>query len=138
KNKTNTTAKGAAKGPAHMETDMHCDDCGTDCDHKDGSCSCESESHNCEGGGNDCGQCGCDCDTESCACNCCCGPDMQMQDPDTMLRDAATDVWMKLFMEQCEKEWKKAYGKDIAKAAKVAVKESKAYWEQAMPKKRKK
>jgi hypothetical protein len=134
KTKSKTTAQKVPKGStASMDTDATCVDCGCACECGPESCECGC----CKGDAkSDCGD-GCDCGNGECGCkdDCCdCGPEME-QDPETALRDAASDVWMKLFMDACAKEWQKTYGKDIAKAAKQAVKESKEYWEKAMPKK---
>ena len=89
-----------------------------------------------------------DCDCNCHACDCCesepqceCGPgscdsgsmkEMTMEEMEQSLTDAASDVWMKLFLEACEKKWRKVSAKEIQKLAAEHVKRSKAEWKEKM------
>ena len=76
---------------------------------------------------------------ESCECGCCCDEKLMknicsMEEMNEFMVDAANEVWMKMFNEACEKEWKKMRGKEIAKHAANYVKMSIAGWEEKMKK----
>ena len=78
----------------------------------------------CEGGHHDCGEGDCEC---------CCEPkEMTKEEAQLMLTKVATDVWMKMFIEACEKEWKKQHGKNIQKMASEHVKKAKKEWDAQM------
>lgn len=93
-----------------------CDDCncGQDC--------CCSEEENCD-------ECGC----KNGVCYCC-SPrhEMTKETAKAMLTKVATDVWMKLFWEACEKEMKKTEGKKIQKLAAEHVKKAIKEWNEKM------
>lgn len=57
---------------------------------------------------------------------------MTKEDYEARLTMLAQDVWYKLFLEACEKEWKKAAGKNIQKLAAMHVKKSKKEWDEKM------
>lgn len=90
-----------------------------------------------------CGEGGCEgghCDCEGGKCghgegggDCCCEPkEMSKEEAANMLTRVATDVWMKMFIEACEKEWKKQYGKQIQKLAAEHVKKADKEWSAQM------
>lgn len=74
---------------------------------------------------------------EDCGCSdesCCCEPSMKemtKEEAEARLTMAASDVWMKMFLEACEKEWKKQ-GKNIQKLAAMHVKKAKQEWDEKM------
>lgn len=57
---------------------------------------------------------------------------MTAEEAKVMLTRVATDVWMKMFIEACEKEWKKQYGKQIQKLAAEHVKKADKEWNAKM------
>ncbi|GEM_PF-3497957 len=103
------------KGKEHSEEghEEACD-CGEDCSCESGSCGCGSDSS------------GCCCGTENG------GHEMTKEEADFMLTKVATDVWMKLFWEACEKEMKKTQGKQIQKLASTHVKKANKEWNERM------
>lgn len=53
---------------------------------------------------------------------------MTKEQAEAQLLQVATDVWMKLFIEACEKEYKKKEGKRIQKLAAEHVKKAIKEW----------
>ncbi|GEM_PF-4657328 len=98
-----TKAKKESKSKESKEFD-DCADC--ECDH-------HSESSDCCGNE----ECACDNHSESD-----CGPNCERYEiTESTLQRAANEVYLKLFMEACEKEWKKTFSKQIQKQARDAV-----------------
>ena len=81
-------------------------------------------------------ECGCgegECGCEGGSSDCCCEPkEMSKEEAANMLTRVATDVWMKMFIEACEKEWKKQNGKQIQKLAAEHVKKADKEWNAQM------
>lgn len=73
----------------------------------------------------------CDCHSDECCCEDESKMEMSKEEMDRMFTDAASDVWMKMFLQACEKEWQKQAGKNIQKMAAEYVKKSKVQWEQS-------
>ena len=82
---------------------------------------CQCNDCNCENGVCN-GNCSCN---DSCNYDCCCGDESN----GNSFEDAANQVWMKLFMDECEKEWKRVDSKRIKQAAKETVRDLKKYWD---------
>lgn len=93
----------------------------------DDDCDCQCHACDCCESDECCGKGSCESGSE-----CCSEPEqeMTMEQMERSLTDAAEDVWMKLFLQACEKEWQKQAGKNIQKLAAEHVKRSKAEWEQ--------
>ncbi|PIN84690.1 MAG: hypothetical protein COV47_06060 [Candidatus Diapherotrites archaeon CG11_big_fil_rev_8_21_14_0_20_37_9] len=80
----------------------------------------------------DCGQEECQCNDGCCGDDCCCTEprEMSKEEMDAFMTKIASDVWMKMYAEACEKEWKKVSGKQIQKLAARYVKQSKKEWDE--------
>lgn len=57
---------------------------------------------------------------------------MTKEQAESQLLQVATDVWMKLFIEACEKEYRKQEGKKIQKLAAEHVKQAIKEWNAKM------
>lgn len=86
----------------------------------------------------DCQGCDCEChqaESDDCQDDCCCdtGPGkLSPEMTNAMLENTASQVWIKLFMDECEKEWKRVSGKQISKKAKEAVAKAKKDWDERL------